>query len=325
VSQAHWTIEKIDRALDTAGVNATFEELHCLGLGYWPASRLKAIFVGAVRRGEWKKARAAQNALWKHPTGIKLSDMRDIPLRPRLQMDDPRLSARSYLFISGVARSGTTALGRLVGKHADVAMYIELYLANNGYVPEMFCTDNVKMFVEHGILKLSSTNEAALLKSHVCKFVGDKRPGFMKSAHLTLENFPKEQTKVIHVVRNIYDIVLSFEQRRTMGISKKSYKAAVLEANISHRNVTHLRQNGYKHNIIILDYETFWLLNENIYLLLSKLGLERDGLVAQVVNQYFQNASIIREKQRTMSRDIISYINDNYDMATERELRKYAE
>src|SRR5205807_7964281 len=151
-------VESVARKVSSAGHNASIEQLQKLGLLESGPLTLLNVFRRALCNGDLNTARAAQNALWKHPVGLQVKHLRDIPLMAWHMPPISRETASQFLFVSGVARSGTTAMGNLLGAHCDVAMYIELFLPYYGYLPEMLAPQNVSMLAEMRLVALSKKN-----------------------------------------------------------------------------------------------------------------------------------------------------------------------
>ena len=296
-----------------------------MGLPDWRPANVQNVFLAALKENNLQRARAAQNALWNHPDGISLSRLRDVPLTRWAGLTSRRRRKQRYLFVSGVPRSGTTALGRLLGRHKDVAMFIELYPAINGYTPEMLRPTNITALCEQGIMSLTDVNANVLRKSATAKFLGDKRPGFMRSAELTLEHFQNEQIIVIHIVRNIHDLICSYERRVQNGTWSKNFRSAVTDANMNNQNALRVLNGRHRDRIVVLDYENFWRAKSNAYKLLSRSGLDTSRMDDRAVNIFFGNASKIQKRERTLDSSIVRYTEAHYDIRAEEALRQIAQ
>ena len=313
----------LQKKLRKAGPDASREELEKLGvLRANPLTLLNALR-RAVRQQDISMARAAQNALWRHPTGLSPSRTDYVSLMPRHAFSSSGPTMYRFLFVSGVPRSGTTAMGNLLGLHRNVAMYIELYPPGYGYRPEMFLYQNVLTLSNAAILRLSAKNASVLNKSAACKIVGDKRPNFLYSAELTLPNFATSQLKVVHVVRNIYDIATSYQKGHEAGVNwMQDFRAAVGAANYNNRVALSLLTGPYKDVFVMVDYDRFWYSTQNMRALFRYLDVD-DTCVGEVTLQQLVNTAMRKRanRQRCLTARQQTYVDRHYDMASEQELR----
>lgn len=118
-----------------------------------------------------------------------------------------------YLFISGLPRSGTTALMELLNLSADVALYDELYGPWSGYGPTSFRLPNVFFAMARRPWRERQMHQSVLEKSKVAGAVGEKSPLFVASAEKTLARFPPSTVKVVHIFRPILDVAASYQRR----------------------------------------------------------------------------------------------------------------
>lgn len=118
---------------------------------------------------------------------------------------------KRFLFVSGVPRSGTSALGRLLGLAPGVVIYNELLSHKRPYSPRAFDGDFVadtsrgrnqeRVFLD------------ALQRSEHADYLGDKRPNFMHLAPNTFDEFKEASLTVVHIVRRVEDVASSFHSR----------------------------------------------------------------------------------------------------------------
>jgi hypothetical protein len=311
----------VGKSIRAAGPDASLEELEALGLARCSPLTLLNVFRRALRNNDMQQARAAQNALSKHPVGLPVRYPQDIPFM-RWRTGGPTSPGR-FLFVSGVARSGTTALGRLLGSHEDVAMYTELYLPRYGYVPEMLAPENVYMLAEKGLLGLNERNALVLGKSAQCGVVGDKRPGFLVSAELSLANFARHQMKVVHLVRNIYDVAASYQRKFEAGMWNKDFCTAVDESNLSNRLVLSFLTGEYRNSFVIVDYDRFWYSAKNLRALFRRVQLDDTVVGEGNIESFVQVAQTrLAAGQFRLTAEQRRYIDRKYDFSREQELKR---
>lgn len=234
------------------------------------------------------------------------------------------LKDQRCLFVSGVPRSGTTALGRLLGQHEDVAMYIELYPPTYGYVPEMLDHRAVRMLADRNILRLGKMHDAVLAKSVHSRFVGDKRPGFMVSAELTFMNFIPDNIRVVHIVRNIDEVAVSYQRRYDAGTWARNFEVAIQDANLSNRLAARLLATEFGRSMIVLDYHQFWRAAGNIRWLFAKLDLPSGGIDCKSIEFFVKKAQHVWGRRENLTMAERALIEEHYDALLEDELREWA-
>lgn len=129
-------------------------------------------------------------------------------------------AVRRFLFICGCARSGTSALVRLLDAHGDVSIgmerYITRFLTGKGLTPELF--DEARFFsIEKGDTFYENLDfvkplyESLRSKWQSSLVVGDKIPKLYTRYEQVFENFP--DARVVFVSRNIIDVANSYKRR----------------------------------------------------------------------------------------------------------------
>ena len=116
---------------------------------------------------------------------------------------------KKYLFIGGLGRSGTTALGRLLNISSKIALYTELHRPYriDGYSQHEL-TEEVVSKTPKSHLHYRR-NATILRKSIDAEFVGDKRPSFQFCAESSFDNLGIANTKCIYIDRSLVDICRS--------------------------------------------------------------------------------------------------------------------
>jgi len=178
-----------------------------------------------------------------------------------------------HLFICGCARSGTTAVALLLNTHPDIALGVERYrdhlfdgneLTPAHFAPEAFFSQ----------LSMHPRNAEPLRsKFNKVTYRGDKIPKLHAYLDQIERNFP--EAKVIFLVRNVFDVALSFKTRAN-DLDDDSWPAtrdihkAILEWNASLRSIfTWInRVDGF-----VLDYEELFHGTGDMRSLLDYLSL----------------------------------------------------
>jgi hypothetical protein len=151
------------------------------------------------------------------------------------------------LFIAGCARSGTTALTRLLNSHEDIFIGTELFRSEftkktDEFNKDLFGTTRYQS-------KLAEVKESPTTLQHV----GDKFPSYYSDYDLLFDRF--DQVKVLFIFRNIFDVAQSYKARKIHPTNpwNKGVKRAVKEWNSSlELSLQHIKSGK---NIIPLCYE----------------------------------------------------------------------
>ena len=152
---------------------------------------------------------------------------------------------KSFVFVAGLGRSGTSALGRLLNQSSMIAMYTELYSSHriDGYCRTDWSKEAViRMLRSHPHEKVNFT---MLAKSLSAKLIGDKRPNFQFCAESSFDNLGIKNTKCIFIDRSLVDICRSSHKRsenpNDLSWSlEKGVEHTILLYNASCRQIIHL-------------------------------------------------------------------------------------
>lgn len=188
-----------------------------------------------------------------------------------------------YLFITGCARSGTTAMANLLRSSPLIAMgrerfayrYEERQFPPALFERERFCRELVTGDTHHPAL--GKYYEALYTRFESCRYRGDKIPEMACDYGPLLEQFHKP--RIVFMLRNILDVANSFNGRAREAQSKgirdgwpwsRDGSEAVREWNISINNT--LLALGTI-DIYIVTYETFFTSEEFLESLFGYLDL----------------------------------------------------
>lgn len=126
---------------------------------------------------------------------------------------------KKHLFICGTPRSGTTAMLRFVNADSRFALGVERYgtrffqhkLTPDLFEPERFARIEKGDTFYDDLDKFSPLYARILARMPDATYVGDKIPMLYRKLDWLLESIP--DAKVIVMVRNIFDIAASYEER----------------------------------------------------------------------------------------------------------------
>lgn len=211
---------------------------------------------------------------------------------PVLLRNSQRSAERTskYLFISGIPRSGTTALANLLNYSQSIAMFIERYAPWLGYHPVLF--DKQELY-RTGYKNEAHAGQWENLseKTEHAVYIGDKRPYFLHSWPVTKMNFAPESTRIIHIYRNIYDVAHSYLNRANSPAdhwnSRKGVDAAIRDFNATNRMVLDIiADKQWSDSFIIVDYSTLLGSREKISDLFKWLNIDIDRKMLSSISAF---------------------------------------
>lgn len=122
----------------------------------------------------------------------------------------------SSVFVSGVPRSGTTALGRVLNTSPEIELYHELYPARLGYTAKMFDPNLLPEVIQ---ARYRPEKRPVPNLDPALRFRGDKRPLFLNGWSITKRNYRPDQIRIIHIVRDPRNVAASYEKRRVRALT----------------------------------------------------------------------------------------------------------
>ena len=153
----------------------------------------------------------------------------------------------SYLFIAGCARSGTTALTRLLNSHEQVYISTENF---NFLFRSKNIDFNKNLFKQPqylgGLIKQGKS-------MGTLNYIGDKFPGYYLDYNYLIDKFI--DAKILFIFRNIFDVAQSYKARKIDPENDwgKGVGRAINEWNMSMINTIKQIENGT--NISVVCYE----------------------------------------------------------------------
>lgn len=227
------------------------------------------------------------------------------------------ISSKNYLFIAGLGRSGTTALGSLMNIFSSVEIYTELYtpFRLDGYSPTCFSEAKLRELAE--INPRSNVILNLFNQKHSCsKVIGDKRPYFEFCAESTFDNMDKESFKTIYMERSLIDICRSAYKRsvnpKDRWSSEKGIEHTVLLFNASCRQILHLHDNRQDvfSRFIFVRYEQIFGSIECALSLIESCDIEYSPVEADQLDHFIQKSRPFLDKEINPLDSVEIYIKD---------------
>lgn len=183
---------------------------------------------------------------------------------------------KKITFISGVARSGTSALVDVLNTHPDFYFGMEryyFYIESGCLKPEHFEKDRF-LEVQAGDTHGKGFREAfdqRISKYNCARVIGDKYPLLYKNFAQIHQDFPEAEH--IYIVRNPLSVMESYFSR-FVDITdnwNRTWQMGLEEWNASIQAVLHQAENNLKRFHFVI-YENFFSETAHINALFSKLG-----------------------------------------------------
>jgi len=253
-------------------------------------------------------------------------------------MSSQAINGRRFLFICGTARSGTTALTRIINRHGLIGIGMERFKkimtrpgCKDQLVPELF--DEARFFdFEDGLTNILPSNSDAMHRYYDemrrkfpdLAYVGDKVPNSFRTVEHIHEHFP--YTKYLFIVRDIFETACSWQARaeRAADAWSPDKGAAVAVRPWNETNLTYLKmKRAFPDDFHLVDYHEFFNADPEDYTALDDLceflELEPDSRMRGAYAGALQhNASKVRAKQRELDPETLRFIAENADLETYR-------
>jgi hypothetical protein len=309
------------QAKDDAGARSTLEE----SLGMFPDDFILNHLLAreSHQKGDFETYHAATLRMTT-AAGARRDDWESNVFWPFLSI--PAQFTGKYLFVSGAARSGTSAVGRLLNLSPEVLVFVERYAAFYGYEKAMFNADRLAHLKGHPHEK---RNRKLLERYEQVRLIGDKRPAFALSIRATMERFRPDEIRIVHIVRDPSEVGLSFEARAANEVDAwsrdRGFAAAIREINWDNQEILRaLDQPQWAGSIRVLDYQQFWEEPERGLELLSWVGAPLPPLGESLLAKMYQEARAISARERRISAEQERVLATQHDRAAYERLLRYA-
>lgn len=208
------------------------------------------------------------------------------------------MTEKKFLFITGCARSGTSALTELLGNHPAVVMGMERYgnfydQANLALSPEHFEKDRFfdlrpedTFYSDFDLFH--AWDPGIRTKFDDAVYVGDKRPNIHRHYPALFGRFPG--AVVYYIFRDVHAVAGSWEGRKAAGSDwppDLDFAAAVSMWNESLQTTLAILEAGFPVNLV--NYTSFFEERGNLEDLFTPLGLS----VADQVRNYYDHQQAV--------------------------------
>ena len=255
----------------------------------------------------------------QRPLNQKLAHKIESISLSRQLMTAKRMQGKQYLFAIGNARSGTTALGKLLNSSPEICLGIERYANDDNVTAASFESDS--FFDAECENYLVRPHYYARIKDKFsqARYVGDKRPKFTRFWQNTWLNLP--QAQIIYIFRNIYDVACSYNARANdavLGIdpswsSNRNFSKAVQEWN---QGLQEFLKLASFYTVYCVKYEDFFIDKSKMRHLFDYLKVDpTDRSVTSGIEKIHKTALTLQNKPRNLSSAEVEYIDSHANFA----------
>ena len=227
---------------------------------------------------------------------------------------------QGFVFVSGMPRAGTTALGHLLNISPQVALFTELYWPYRAYVPESFAPDVLAQRLKR-VPAAAPAGEQA--KAEKAAFVGDKRPLFHFTLPQTLRTLADQRVVVFHILRDCADVVASYQKRADDPADPwdplRTAENCIHELNITHRFIRDMAAGaekevlGPKHELVYVDYDRVFTDPEIALSLFRTLGVDSGPAVQRRIAASQEKSRKVMGRPRVLSPKIRAALEAGID------------
>ena len=229
-----------------------------------------------------------------------------------LQIEQDCLSEKNYLFVAGLARSGTTALGIMLNISKSIELYTELYdpMRIEGYTANEFSAKAIQGKFSNR-QNVEKERQIFQNKHSTSKYIGDKRPGFQFCLESTYDNLhASAKVAAIYLHRDIHSVARSYQMRkvknlRSSGINKGwndmwDLRYAILYYNSSCRQILHLnkvRPDVYQ-AITFVSYNDVLSAVDRALSVFAGINIQLDAEELQRLESFIQHSSTFASREK---------------------------
>lgn len=216
--------------------------------GRWAES--VQMFEAIVNRGDVTRSTVYRQAVL-NAEGILAGNRRLAQLthadfmQPQLDCLKPVNPGSAFVFVSGMPRAGTTALGHALNRSSGVAIFTEIHIPYLAYDARSFDRRLLDVRME----RLPQSAPSSILnRLPDALFLGDKRPLFHYMLPQTLEAMRGHQVSVFHILRPVALVAASYHARAMNPKDEwdplRNLHNAIDELNVMHRFILDWHAQG---------------------------------------------------------------------------------
>jgi len=220
----------------------------------------------------------------------------------------PDAECRGYVFISGMPRSGTTALGHLMNVRTEIALFVELHNPYLTYSPSSFAPEVIaRQRARHAAV----APEQIVERARTAAFIGDKRPLFHYSLPHTLAVMADHPVVVLHILRAPLLVAASYQRRAANPDDGwdplRDLGNCIDEINVMHRFLLDWHRDGNmapRHRLIHVDYDRAFRDPDYAIGLFETIGVQDLGASRGAITGFQERSAQILARERKIDPEI---------------------
>lgn len=307
----------------------------------FPGSPAVKIFCAEfdARSGEWESAALRFHTLMVEHPELKLRIQRNPVYRqaiinwkgiiegnrflslqthePDSPDEDGLLSEKDYLFVSGMPRSGTTALGQLLMAFSKVQLFTELHNPYLAYDQSSFSSEALN---RRSRITKSAFVDGWKQRLEEAELIGDKRPLFHCALPQTALAMNGRNVTVLHILRNPFHVTSSYSTRAhdpSDGWDPlRAAKNCIDEFNVMNEFVCAWERNRQAQeslDIIYVDYERVFSDANYASGIIERAGVASAAESQKIIENFHDRSKRILSKNRKIPEDIRRDVEQNID------------
>lgn len=227
---------------------------------------------------------------------------------------------KKYLFVGGCARSGTSAITKVIGNHREIVLGMERY--NNLCEKDNFSLSK-EHFVKERFFNIQDSDTFYTDFNRFHYWFPDIYKKFDNSVYVGIKytdiheiieelKFVFGEIKIIYIYRNIYDVAESWNKRAIRGNDWPPYKDYIQAVDTWNRSLEIIKSKKEEGcNIYCVNYEDLFFTRKSVDVIFKSIDLRVDKNVKKTLLSLRTNAPIFRSRKEALNENEIEYIKKN--------------
>lgn len=239
---------------------------------------------------------------------------------------NPGPAGREYVFVSGMPRAGTTALGHLLNIRSDIVLFTEMHNPYLPYAPGCFAPGLIATQAKR---QPRVAQGESLQRVKDAAFVGDKRPLFHYGLPHTVQAMAGQRMTVLHILRAPLHVAASYNARARNPEDQwdplRDIGNCIHELNVMHRFILDWHRAGTMeagHRLVFVDYERAFRDLDYAMGLFEAIGVDDHGSerIRRAVQRFHERSEAVLGRARTVDLDVRAALDAGLDRNAARDV-----
>lgn len=231
-----------------------------------------------------------------------------------------------YVFVSGMPRAGTTALGQMLNMSRDIALFTEIHIPYLTYAPESF---DPSLLADRAKRLPGAAPNDMLERGQTAKLLGDKRPLFHYMLPQTFEAMRDRKVTVFHILRSVELVAVSYQRRAENPEDSwdplRDLGNAIDELNVMHQFILDWEEQGQTapgHKVVYVDYNRAFSDFDYAMELFSHVEISAPEAMASPIRNFIEHSRGVLGKSRQTPEWIADALHARLDKDSARKVRE---